>query len=369
MDLSNNNKPYLFSINTKKHGIVEFSNLEVWRLTLIIENTKTMQDIDPSEFCLIVAKYLIYKKENIIYNEKYYIKNKSHNNIKLILEKEELDNFSNEIVTIYKSEILDYIDIDKKDELNNHLIIKKYFLKIKDDFDKLLEKTTGFTKLPYDKNLFDQVKQVSEVMKNAFPKNPSSELNRFTEATKTFSGKTPTDLVNMSEALKKALNNNPFNKSSENDEEENPQVNPTPIIPRHYELEALFGIREDFNTLLTVFNSYNKYNKDMQKFTNTIISNIKDKLEFQINANEKTSKIAFRFSIAAIIIALAIGVTQIFFSINSNKHTEKMNFNIEQLNNNISDLNIANKNYLDKIENLTNELILLKENKINGEQQ
>jgi len=74
MNSSNNYRPNIFSLNTKKHGIIDFSHLSVWRMTLIIENTKKLQDIEPSEFCLIVAKYLISKKDNILYDEEYYKK-------------------------------------------------------------------------------------------------------------------------------------------------------------------------------------------------------------------------------------------------------------------------------------------------------
>jgi len=253
---------------------------------------------------------------------------------------------------------------DDIDKLDNHQIIKRYFLKTNEDFDKLIEKTTGFTKLPYDKNLFDQVKKISEVMKHAFPKNLPEELKRITEATKAFSGETPAGLAKMFETAKNAVDMYPFDKLSKNTDDENSQVYPTPIIPRHYELEALFEIKENFNSLLKIFNSYNEYSKDMQKVTNTIISNIKDNLEFQIKANEKTSKTAFIVSIIALILSALVFVVQIFISTDSNKYIDKLNFTIEQLSSTYIELNTTRLNNSENIENLNDKMILHNENKV-----
>jgi len=410
MNLYKNYKPNIFSINTKKHGIVEFSYLSVWRMTLIIENTKNIKDIETSDFCLIVAKYLIFKKENIVYDEEYYKKIKSYNNIKLILEKEELDNFSKEFVLIYKSDISNYIDIDGNDELDNHKIIKMYFFNINEEFVKLVEKTTKFTKLIFDNKLFDQVKKISELTKITFPKISSEEIKKITEAAKVFSGIppselkklseaakinfpkfssgelesitkaakafssiTPSELERLSETAKAATNVFPLDKIMENNKKEEQlqkalnidisQSLPAPIIPHNYELEVLCDIKDLFNSFKTDFDYFKEYIKSMLEGANTIINNIKDSLELQIDKNAKTSKIAFWLSITAIIIAGLVGGFQIFFSQKSNIHIEKMNSNIEQLNNTIIELNTANKNYLDKIGVLTNELILLKGNK------
>jgi hypothetical protein len=358
MDLAKKYNPNIFSLKTKKHGIVDFSHLAVWRMTLIIETTKKMQDIEPSEFCLIVAKYLISRKDNILFDEEYYKKIKSHNNIKLLLDKEELDNFSKEFVKAYKDLISDYVEKDEIDKLDNYQLIKIYFIKSNEDFDKLVKKTTGFTNLPYDKNLFDQVKKVSEVMKNAFPRNLPDELNRITEATKVFAGKTPDELARLSKTIKKAVDMNPFNNLSKNNEEGNQQIYPPPIIHRNYELEALTEINENFKSLLTTLNTYNEYSKDMLKVTNTIINNIKDKLEFQIKTNEKTSKTAFIVSIIALILSAFVFFAQILISNNSNKYIDKLNLNIDKLNNTYNNLNTTNVNSSQNIDSLIDELIL-----------
>ena len=375
-----------FSLNTKKHGIVDFSHLSVWRMSLIIENTKKMQNIEPSDFCLIVAKYLISKKENIVYDEKYYKKNKTHNNIKLILEKAELDNFSKKFVSIYKTEISNYIDLDDNDKLGNHKIIKMYFFRINEEYVNLVERTTKFTNLGFDNKLFDQVKKLSELTKIAFPKFSSEELNRITEAAKVFSGIPPSEITKLSEtakiaspkfsskelesiieAAKSATNDFLFNKITEINEKEKqlqkatnpdiPHLSTVPIIPHRVELEVLCETRDLFDSFITNFNSFKEYIKSMLEITNTTINNIRNSIELQINENAKTSNKAFFLSIIAIIIAIAVGVAQIFFSLNSNMYTDKMNLNIEQLNNTIIDLNITNKNYLEKIEILTNEII------------
>jgi hypothetical protein len=356
-----------FSLNTKKHGIVDFSHLSVWRMSLIIENTKKMQNIEPSEFCLIVAKYLISKKENIVYDEEYYKKNKTYNNIKLILEKTELDNFAKKFVSIYKTEISNYIDLNSNNKLDNHKIIKMYFFRINEEYVNLVERTTKFTNLSFDNKLFDQVKKISELTKMTFPKFSSDELNRITEAAKVFSSIPPSEITKLSEAVKSTINVFPFDNIKEINEKEeqlkkatNPDIThllTAPIIPHRVELEVLCETKDLFNSFITNFNSFKEYIKSMLEVTNTTINNIRDSIELQINENAKTSNKAFFLSIIAIIIAIAIGVAQIFFSLNSNKHTDKMNFNIEQLNNTIIDLNITNKNYLEKIEILTNEII------------
>ena len=388
MDFENSYSPNNFSLITNKHGIVEFSYLSVWRMTLIIENTSKMQNIEPSDFCLIVAKYLISKKENIIYDEEYYKTIKTHNNIKLILENDELDNFSEIFVSIYKTEIIYYTDVICND---NHKIIKLFFLKTKEEFDNLIESTTRFTNLVYDKKLFDKVKKISEVSKIAFPKYSSEELKRITEATKNLSGISSSEISKLSEATKaisgiplseisklsetaqKAIKIFPFEKIAKINENEdilqkeanveNPHLSAAPVFPHHYEIEVLCDIRELFNSFITAYNSVKEYSKGMFEVTNTTINNIRDNLEVQIKSNENTSNRAIHYSIVAIIIAIVVGIVQIIFSQNSNKYIDKMNINIEKLNNNIIELNMDNKNYIDKIETLTNELLLLKENK------
>ena len=391
MDLSKNYKPSEFSLNTKKHGIIDFSYLSVWRETLIIKNTKNLQDIEPIAFCLIVAKYLISKKENVIYDEEFYKTIKTHNDIKLILEKDEIDNFSKEFVSIYISEISHYTDINNNENIDNHKIIKNYFKKINEDFIKLVEETTKFTKLGFDNKIFDQVKKISELSKIAFPKVSSDELSRISEAAKVFSGIPSSELSKLSEAAKaisgiqsseisklseaaqNAIKMFPFDKIAKINDNYDLLQKPTnvdiphfptaPIIPHHVELDVLCEIRDLFTSFKTNFSSFKEYIKSMLEVTNTTINNIRDSIELQINENAKTSNKAYILSIIAIFIAIAVGAVQIYFSLNSNKHTDKMNYNIEQLNNTIIELNTANKNYLEKIESLTNELIFLKENK------
>jgi len=370
MDLEKNYIPNEFSLNTQKHGLINFSYLSVWRETLIIKNTKKINDFEPTAFCLIVAKYLISKKENIVYDEEYYKTIKTHNDIKLILEKEELNNFSKEFVSIYKTEISYYIDLDSNDNLDNQQIIQKYFFETNEEFIKLVEKTTRFTNLDFDKKLFDQVKKVSELTKITFPKLSSDELKRITQAKNNFSGISPEQITKYSEMAKNTLK---FTKLAEiNDIVENiqkvtsvniPNLPPPPIVPHHVEFEVLNEIKYLFNDFIINFNIFKEYIKSMLEATNTSIDNIKDKFEKQNIENKKTSKIALFFSIAAIIIAVAVGIAQIIISLNSNKNIDKLNYSIEQLNNTIIDLNIYNKKNLEKIEILTNELILQNENK------
>ena len=367
MDISKYCMPNEFLLNTKKHGIIYFSYLSVWRETLIIKNTKNMHDIEPAAFCLIVAKYLIFKKENIVYDEKYYKTIKTHNDIKLILEKDELDSFSKEFVSIYKDEISHYID--SNENYDNHKTIKNYFIKTNEEFIKLVEATTKFTKLGFDNKIFDQVKKIYELSKITFPKITSDELSKISEATRNFSGISPSELSNLSEAAK-TISGIPSSELSNLSEaalrannQDIPHLQSAPIIPHHVELDVLCEIRDLLNTFKINFSSFKEYIKSMLEVTNTTINNIRDSIELQINENAKTSNKAFFLSIIAIIISIAVGIVQIYFSHNSNKYIDKMILTIEQLNNSIIELNTANNNYIKNIESLTNELIFLKENK------
>jgi len=360
-----------FSLNTKKYGIVEFSNFSSWRTTLIFEKIKNIKDIEPTVFSLIVAKYLIKKKEGIIFDEKYYKNIKSHEDIELILEKNELDNFSKEFVSKNRQGINHYYFVDNYSKVDDHTIIKQFFIKLKVHYDIVVEATTKFTKLNYDPDLLKQIERIQEAAKNAFAKIPVLDIKKIDmlkEAAKVNFSNIPVLSDGELEAIKKfsdyTKNNVPSLPQIETIKQfssliDNEKTHPLPLpnIPRDYKLDKLCDIENSLNLFINSYNSFKIYNKEMLEFSNKTINNIRDSLELQIKENANTSKTAFRFSIVAIIISFAIGVTQIFISLNSNKHVDKMNYNIEQLNNTIIELNTANKNYSEIIETLTNELI------------
>jgi hypothetical protein len=338
---------------TKKHGIVVFSCFSGWRNTLIYENANTIQDIEPVTFCLIVAKYLISKKENIVYNEEYYRTIKTYNDIKLFLENDELDKFSNEFVSKYKNEISYYISVDGNNKNDNHNIIKIFFLKTKEEFDRIVESTTRFTNLGYDKNTLQQVKKISEAAKNAFTGIPIKEIERIAEAVKIASDvpfkkfKRITEAVNNVSSIPLAEFTNFFKNENE--------ISP-PVIHHHYELEALYGIKDLLSSFITTYNYFKEYSKGMLEFTNITINQIRDKQELQIKENDKNSKSAnnqsnraFILSIIAVLVSLLVGLYQMF-----SVKTTKLNTTIEKLGSEILELNKSNTDYINKIETTDN---------------
>jgi hypothetical protein len=364
-----------FSLKTKKHGIVDFSNFSGWRTTLIFKNVNNIQDIEPSTFCLIVAKYLISKKDNLVYDEYLYKSIKSYDDIELTLETDELNNFSKEFISKNISVINNYV---LKDKLDNNEIIKIFFIKIKEEFDKIVENTTRFTKLLYDNKLLDQIKEISEVAKTAFANIPLKEINRASEAVKAFSGISSKEMDRIKDAVNtvSGISLKEINKTSEaikasfgipfieRDDEEIREKIPPPIISHNFELEILCDIKELFSSFITMYNSFKEYSKGMFEVTNTTINKIRDNLEAQIKENERNTKLAnqqsnraFCLSIAAVCISLIVGILQIFISINPNKQIDRLHLSIEQLSENIFELNKSNDNYIEKIEFLTNELI------------
>jgi hypothetical protein len=387
-----------FSLNTKKHGVVEFSNFSSWRTTLIFNKVKNIKDVEPSVFSLIVAKYLIKEKEGIIYDENFYGTINSHEDIELILEKDELDNFSKEFISKNRQGIIHYYWIDTTSKVDDHTIIKQFFVKLKVHFDIVVEETTKFTKLMYDSNLLEQVKRIQEAAKDAFTEIPvldAKQIDMLKEAAKINISNIPVLSDRELEAIKQfssyTKNNNlpPLPQietikqfSSLIDNEKMPPL-PLPDIPHDYKLETLCDIEKSLNSFINSYNSFKIYSKEMLEISNKTINNIRDSLELQIKTNKenfdiqikinaentktanKHSKIAFILSITAIVLSVVFSIFQIFSVKNSNKHIDNLNLSIEQLGENIFEFNKSNSNYIEKIEALTDELIHQNEIKTN----
>jgi hypothetical protein len=337
-----------FILNTKKHGNIQFDTFIVWRIELILEREKDIENIPSKLFCLNVAKYFLLDFCGLKVDKDYYKKIKNLSEIKLFLDDEEMQNFAellikNNIDDIEPSEIQDKPGIE-----NDFDIIKQYFIQERKCYDNLIKKMTGFLNVNLTPKIFSNLNTISKLT-NIGPVINHLGLDTISKVANINTALMPTGL----DAISKITDIKPLPM---------PMIEPVKISDIHdYKLDNLVDIKKTIHSFIEKYEKNVELNNEIIKLSNGILQDVNQNIKSQIDSAEENSKeakwqsnMAITISLIALLVSLVFGGVQTYLTRKSNIQIDILNASIQTLNNSI---NINNDLYQNIDENLnhTNE--------------